>query len=815
MARPPLREKAMTDRPPSIPAELMELEARPKIIGARVQRLEDPRLLTGTGRYTADIKLPNMAHVAFRRSDHAHARIIRIDTTAARTLPGVVGVYTAEDLRDRVTPLLASSKTAGAVNTAIRPLAEGKVRHVGEPVVAVVAENRYIAEDAVALIDLVLEPLPAAVDPEAAIRDDAPLLHETEGTNVLVDRTLGKGDIDAVFPRAAVIVGGKFRMTRKSPSPMEGRACVADWDSGRRALTLHTSTQQPGVIHDSITRAFGLPGHRVRVIAPDVGGGFGCKGILYPDEMTVCALTIMLGRPVKWIGDRLEDLVSTTQAFDERVEAHLALDAEGRILGLRADVIGDAGAYSVFPWTAAMEPVQVISFLPGPYRVPVYRGRARAVATPKTPMNAYRGVGRPTATFVMERLIDLGARKLGLDPLEIRRRNLVQPEEFPYKTAIGMVWDRSGFTESLEAVIEQSGYDELRQAQEKARKEGRLVGIGLACYAELTGIGSRIPVAPGIALNTGVESANVRIDSTGSITAAFGIACHGQGHETTLAQVVAQELGCRVEDVEVLHGDTSLVAHGTGTYASRSAVLAGGAAILASRAVRKNVLHVAAHLMEVAEQDLDLVGGRVIVSGTNKALTLREIAHTYYQEMGRVPREMRANYSFEATKSFDPYFGTTSSGTHLAMVEVDPVTWGVKILKYLLAEDGGRIINPMIAEGQAHGGVAQGVGAALYEEVVHDENGQILTASLADYMLPTAVEVPAMDVLHVETKHPDNVSGFRGIGEGGTNGAPAAIANAVADALAPYGVDVCELPLTPERIFRLIEAAKATGRTGT
>lgn len=802
----------MTDRPLSIPAERMEIGGRSKIIGARVQRLEDPRLLTGAGRFTADIKLPNMAHLAFRRSDHAHATIARIDAAAARALPGVVGVYTAEDLRHLVTPLRASSKTARVIATSIGPLADGKVRHVGEPIVAVVAESRHIAEDAAGLVELMLEPLPAAVDPEAALRDDAPLLHEAEGTNVLVDRTLGRGDVDAAFSRAAVIVGGFFRMTRKSASPIEGRACVADWDRGRRALTLHTSTQVPGIIHDSLTRAFALPGHRVRVVAPDVGGGFGGKGCLYPDEMATCALAIMLGRPMKWVGDRLEDLVSTYQAFDERVDAHLALDADGRILGLRAEAIGDAGAYSIFPWTAAMEPVQVISFLPGPYRIAAYQARARAVATPKTPSGAYRGVGRPTAAFVMERLIDLGARKLGLDPLEMRRRNLVRPEEFPYKTCAGIVWDRAGFTESLEAAVARIDYDGLRAAQKAARQEGRLVGIGLASYAELTGIGSRIAVAPGMPVNTGVESANIRIDSTGSITASFGIACHGQGHETTLAQVVAEELGCRVEDVEVLHGDTSLVAHGTGTYASRSAVLAGGAATLAARAVRKNVLHVAAQLMEVSEEDLALAGGRIFVSGTDKEITLREVARIFYQEMGRLPKEVRAKYNLEATMSFDPYFGTTATAAHVAVVEVDPVTCGVKILKFIVAEDCGRIINPMIADGQVQGGVAQGVGVALLEEVVHDEAGQILTANLADYMLPTAVEAPAIEVLHVESKNPDNLTGFRGIGEGGTIGAPAAIANAVADALAPYGVDVRELPLTPERIFRLIAAAKAAGR---
>jgi carbon-monoxide dehydrogenase large subunit len=558
---------------------------------------------------------------------------------------------------------------------------------------------------------------------------------------------------------------------------------------------------------------FNLPGNRVRVIAPDVGGAFGSKGCLYPDEMVACALSIMLGRPIKWVSDRLEDLVGTYQAFDEHVEAHLALDGEGRILGVRADAIGDVGAYSIYPWTAAMEPVQVISFLPGPYRMPTYRARTRAVATPKTPMGAYRGVGRPMAAFVMERLIDLGARELGIDPLEMRRRNLVQPSEFPYKTGSGIVWDRAGFTESLEAAVKHIGYDALRADQEKAREEGRMVGIGLACYAELTGIGSRIAVAPGAPINTGIESASIRIDATGSVAASFGIASHGQGLETTLAQVVAEELGCRIEDVEVLHGDSTLVAHGTGTYASRSTILAGGAATLAARALRQNVLHVAAQLMEVAEKDLDLVDGRVFVPGTDKELPLREVARSFYQDMGRLPKEVREEYELEATRSFDPYFGTTAAATHIAVVEVDPVTWGVTVLRYVVAEDCGRIINPLIVDGQVHGGVAQGVGVALLEEVVHDADGQILSASLVDYLLPTAVEIPAMDVLHVESENPDNLTGFRGMGEGGTIGAPAAIANAVADALASLGVDVTTLPLTPERIFRLVEAAKAAGRT--
>ena len=793
----------------SIRAEQMEIEARPKIVGARVRRLEDRRLLTGAGCYSADIKLPNTAHLAFWRSNQAHARITRVDLTAALALKGVIQIFTFEDLKDLVTPLRAASQTAGAVSTPIIPLASGKVRHVGEPVVAVVAESRYLAEDAVGLVNVVLEPLPVAVTPQTAAEVGAPLLHDEAHTNVLIDRSLGRGDVEDAFAKAATVVGGQFRMTRKTPSPIECRVCVADWNRGRRELTLYTSTQVPGIIRDTIAEVFSLTANQIRVVALEVGGGFGGKGCLYPDEMTACAIAIKLGRPVKWVGDRLEELISTYQAFDEHVEAHLAFDADGQILGLRASAMGDAGAYSIYPWTAAMEPVQVISFMPGPYRVPAYRARTRAVATPKTPMGAYRGVGRPAATFVMERLIDLGARKLGLDPLELRRRNLVRPDEFPYKTASDIVWNRVGFTESLEAAVAHADYAKLRIEQSVAREAGRFFGIGFSCYGELTGIGSRISVAPGVRINTGVESACIRIDATGSVTASFGIASHGQGYETTLAQVVAQELGCRVEDVLVLHGDSNLVAHGSGTFASRGAVLAGGAATLSARSVRKNVLQVAAQLMEVAASDLDMAGGKIFLPGTDKQMTLRELARTYYKDIGRELKDIREQYSLEATKSFDPYFGTSAAATHLAVVEIDPVTWGVKILKYVVAEDCGRIINPMIVEGQVYGGVAQGVGAALLEEVVHDEEGQVITGSLVDYVLPSAVEIPFIEIVHVESENPDNLTGFRGMGEGGTIGAPAAIANAVADALSEYDVDVRELPITPKRIFHLVEEKKA------
>jgi carbon-monoxide dehydrogenase large subunit len=785
------------------------IHARPKIIGARIKRTEDPRLLTGLGAYTDDREVVRALHVAFRRSDQSHARIRAIDCSAARAAPGVVTVFTAEDLID-VKPLAAASRMANYYATPILPLARGKVRFVGEPVVGVVAESRYQAEDALELVIIDYEPLPLVIDPESAASADAPLLHEEAGTNVLVSREFKRGDVDAAIDAAPVRVGARFRMHRKTPVAIEPRACLAEYDAGREALTLHSATQIPGIVRDALAAALDIPGHRIRVIAPDVGGGFGGKGSLYPEEIFVCAVARRLLRSIKWTGDRIEDLIATSHGFDEIVDAELALDHEGHLVALRADVIGDVGAYSIYPWTAVLEPVQVVSFLPGPYRLQHYRGRVRGVATSKAPLGPYRGVGRPISTFVMERLMDMAAVKLGLDAKEIRRRNLVSDAELPYKAASGIVWDKSGFHECLDAACGAIGYDALRARQKTARAAGRWVGIGIACYAELTGIGSRISVAPGMPINTGTETAALRIDSTGAVTAAFGIASHGQGLETTLAQVVAEHLGVRVEDVRVVQGDSAAVNGGTGTYASRSMVLAGGAATLAAQAVRDKVLHAASYLLEAAATDLVMEDGKISVAGTDRFITLSEVARAVYSEMGRLPPDARDDLA--ATKTYDPVFGTTTSATHIAAIEIDPETYQVRIDHFAVAEDCGKLVNPMIVDGQVHGGVAQGIGAALYEEVVYDEQGQIMTASLVDYLIPSACEIPPLHVVHIESASPTTLGGFRGMGEGGTIGAPAAIANAVADALSPLGIEINELPITPERLFRLIGAARAKTR---
>jgi aerobic carbon-monoxide dehydrogenase large subunit len=786
------------------------LDMRPKMVGARVKRTEDPRLLAGRGSFVDDRQTPNALHVAFRRSDHPHARILRVDATAAKAAEGIVAVFTSEDIAKLYIPLEATSRMANYHATPIVPLACGKVRYVGEPIVAIIAESRYLAEDAIELIDVDFESLPAAFDPEQALASDAPLLHEEAGTNVLVSREFKRGDVETAFASAPIKVGGRFRMRRKTAVAIEPRACVAEYDAGRDALILYSATQIPGIVRNALAQALDLPGNRLRVVAPDVGGGFGGKGSLYPEEIFICLAARHLGQTVRWTCDRMEDLAATSQAFDEIVDAELGLDENGKALALLADCIGDVGAYSIYPWTAALEPVQVVSFLPGPYRISQYRGRVRAVATPKAPTGPYRGVGRPVSTFVMERLMDMAAREIGLDPKEIRRRNLVADDEFPYKVASGLMWDRSGFHGCLDAACDAIQYDKLRQLQAKAREDGRWFGIGIASYAELTGIGSRISAAPGMPINTGTETASIRIDSTGAVTAAFGIASHGQGLETTLAQVVADHLGARFEDIRIVHGDSAAVGGATGTYASRSMVLAGGAATRASEALREKVLNVASHLLEAAPSDLVANNGSVSVAGTDRSVSFRDVARAVYSEMGRLPPEARDELA--ATKSYDPIFGTTTCATHIAALEIDPETYVVRIERFVVSEDCGTIVNPQIVDGQVHGGVAQGVGAALYEEVVYDPEGQIQTASLADYLVPAASEIPPIEVVHLETKSPTTLGGYRGMGEGGTIGAPAAIANALADALSPFDIQINELPATPERLFRLIEAARAQAR---
>jgi carbon-monoxide dehydrogenase large subunit len=772
--------------------------------------VEDGRLLTGRGRYVADIVRPGMLHVAFVRSPHGAAGIAGLDLRDAGAAPGVVACLLAADL-GRTRPIRAASRTRSYRATDQPALASGVVRHQGEAVAAVAAASRYAAEDAVDLVRVAWAPTPAVADARAAAAG-APFVHEDLGTNVLLERDFGQGDVAGAFAGAALVVEDRFRFHRHAGVAMENRACLAEWDAARGELTLHSTTQVPGLLRDALAGILDVPATRIRVVAPDVGGGFGMKSLLYPEEVALCAIARRLGRPVKWIGDRREDLLTSSQAWDEDVEAALALDRSGTILALRASVVCDVGAYSIYPWTASIESVQVVSFLPGPYRVPAYLGTVRAVATNKAPMGPYRGVGRPVSTFIVESLLDRAARRLDLDPLEIRRRNFVRPEDAPYRAASGVVWDTATFAESLELAARTAGYDTLRAEQAEARRAGRYVGIGVASYVELTGVGSAIPASPGADIATGTEGATVRVDPSGAIVASFGVASQGQGHETTLGQLVAGTLGVRLDDVRVVAGDTAAGPIGSGTYASRTAVIAGGAALLATEAVREKVLLIAAHQLEANPADLEIEDGIVRVRGVpDRAVPLCDVARAAYAGAKRLPKGMEPG--LEATRYYDPWFGTASSATHVAVVEVDPALCAIRLLRHVVAEDCGRIINPTIVEGQTLGGLAQGIGAALLEEVVYDGAGQLMTGTLVDYVVPTATDMPAVALSHLDRASPSTLGGFRGVGEGGTIGAPAAIANAVTDALVAFGVEVTELPITPERLYRLIDGASGPART--
>lgn len=772
------------------------------LVGKPIPRLEDRRLLTGHGLFVDDRETGRPLYLAIRRSEQAHARVVTVDTGVARNIAGVYSVFVWEDIANQIKPAVAQSRMSGYQATAIYPLANEYVRYVGEPIVAVLANSRYVAEDASDAIEIGYEVLPAAMDPEDAMLEDAPLLHSGLLSNVLVERAFVRGEVDKVFDEAPLTVASRFRFHRKTPGAMEPRAYIAEYDVGQGALTVYTSSQVPGIERDALAALMGISGNRVTVIAGDVGGGFGGKTSIYQEELLVCALAKKTGRTIKWTGDRLEDMQATSQAFDEIIDAELALGENGEFLALRADVVGDVGAYSIYPWTAGIEPVQVISFLPGPYRIPCYRGHVRAVTTPKSPTGPYRGVGRPTSTFVMERLVDMAARQLHIDPVEIRNRNMVKPSEFPYRTAVGIVWDKSEFIGGLVAAKEAFSYDDARDEQQRARAKGQLVGIGVASYAELTGIGSKISASPGMPLNTGIGTCVLQLDSTGSIKASFGCTPTGQGHETALTQVLVDELGALPEDVRIITGNSAEVPFSVGTFASKTAVISGGAAMLAARELKSRILRVAAYLLNCDQASLTIKNGVIVTSvDTEKRISLKAFAEHLFAKPKSVPFGIREEMT--VTKTYDPIVGTTSSSTHMVRVTVDPVTFKVHIDKYVVAEDCGKLINPLIVDGQTRGAIAQGIGAALLEEVIYDETGQLLTVSLADYLMPSATEIPSIEIVHLDTESPNTLGGFRGMGEGGTIGAPAVIANAVTDALMPYQVEVTELPISPERIFQL------------
>jgi len=767
-------------------------------IGRAVRRREDPRLLRGEGRYLADLALPGMLHLAFVRSPHAHARVRAVDPAPALDVPGVVAVFTAADLA--LAPITAALRDARYRGGSWPPLAREVVRFVGEPVAVVAAADRYLAEDAAERVAVTYEPLPAVAALDAALAPDAPQLHPDVPGNRFLEREVVHGDVETAFARAAVVVRGTFRHSRVAGAPLEGRGVAAAWEPPGR-LTVWASTQTPHHLKEAVARGLGLAAAQVRVVVPDVGGGFGPKMMLYPEDLVTCAVAQRLRRPVKWVEDRRENLLAMTQAREVWVEAEAAADAAGRLLAVRATLCSDAGAYSAYPLTVAIEPVTAANILTGPYRVEAYACRALAVATNKAPLGAYRGVGMAVAAWVMERLVDKVAARLGLDPAEVRRRNLIPPEAFPYTNPAGLVYDSGRLHETLAAALEAFDYAGARRAQAEARAAGRRVGIGLAVFTEFTGMGSRTFLRRGMTDMRGYDGARVQVEPDGTVRLWASSPSQGQGHETAFAQLLADELGIDPELVVVAPVDTDLAPEGSGTFASRALVASGGAVVRAAARVRAKAVAIAARLLEAAPEDIVLDGGRFFVRGTPaRALTWRDVARAAhvpalgYLAGGEEP-------GLGAVVTYDPPPAAFGNGAHAALVEVDPQTGTVHVRRYVVAEDCGPLLNPLLVEGQTHGGVAQGLGEALYEALRYDAAGQPLATTFMDYLLPSAAEVPPVEVRHLATPSPYTERGFKGVGESGTIGAVGCLANAVSDAL---GRDVDVLPIAPALVLALL-----------
>ncbi len=763
-------------------------------IGRSVRREEDRPLLTGRGMYVPDLTLPGMLHLAFVRSPHASAAIERIDASRASALPGVEAVLTAADLA--MQPIVADFTGENYAMTAWPPLARDRVRFVGESIAVVVACDRYVAEDAADLVEVEYAALPVIASIEAARRARATCVHDAVPGNQYFRRDHRQGDVDAAFAAAAITVRATLRHQRLCGAPMEGRGIVAAWQPDGR-LHVWASTQTPHGLKSGVARFLGLPEHVVRVIAPDVGGGFGPKMHLYPEDVVACAVTRALERPVKWIEDRRENLGTMTQAREQVIDAAIAADRDGRILALRADVACDSGAYSTYPLTSALEPLGTVQIMPGPYRVPAYAYTALAVATNKCPAGAYRGVGMTVGVFVMECLMDRLAAATGLDPAEVRRRNFIGADEFPYAAATGLVYDSGRYEETLRAAADAFAYEEARREQAQLRRQGRLVGIGIATFVEYTGMGSKTFQRRGMVEVRGYDSATVTVDASGRVEVGVSCPSQGQGLQTVFAQLAAGELGLEPAEVAVATLDTDAVPAGSGTFASRAVVSGGGALVQAAREVRTRAVEVAAHLLEASADDVALSGGTFFVKGSpRRKVTWQDVARAAHAPAAAgLPAGFESGLA--ASSTYDPPPAAFGNGAHLAMVEVDRETGRVAILKYVIAGDCGPLVNPMIVDGQTHGGLAQGIGEALMEEVVYDESGQLLSSTLMDYLIPTAMEAPRVTVVHLETPSPNTVHGFKGMGESATIGAPACVANAIGDAL---GRPVDTLPISPPRV---------------
>ena len=786
-----------------------EIPAVQRAIGARVRRKEDPRFLTGRGMYTDDVRLHGTLHAAFVRSPHAHARIHAIDLSAARTHPGVVAIYTGKDLADAgVNGIPVGWLLPGLKPSNHQPIAIDRVRYVGEAVAVIIADSPYTACDAAELVVVDYEPLPAVSDAEKALAVDAPIVRDDATDNVSFRWQIGDAAAtDSALAGAATIVRQRLVNQRLIPVAMEPRASLASYTRATDELTLWVTSQNPHV-HRLIMGAFvlGLPEHKFRVISPDVGGGFGSKIFVYPEEVVVAWLARTLERPVKWTAERRESFMTDSHGRDHVSDVEMAFDSGGHVVGLRVRTVANLGAHLTL-FAPAVPTYLYGTLLSGQYRIPAIHAEVTGVFTNTTPVDAYRGAGRPEACYLLERMMDLAARQLGVDPAELRRRNLIPASEFPYLTPVALQYDSGNYEPTLDRALAMVDYPKMREEQARLRKQGRYVGIGLSCYIEACGIAPSQVVGQ-LGAQAGLyESATVRIHPTGKVSVYTGSHQQGQGHETTFSQIVADRLGVSMDDVEVVHGDTGRVQFGMGTYGSRSGAVGGTAIVQSLDKIVEKSKRIAAHMLEAAPEDIELTAGRFHVRGfPERSKGLPDISLAAYLAHS-MPSGVEPG--LEATSFFDPSNFTFPFGTHIAVVEVEVETGQVRLLRYIAVDDVGNVINPMIVDGQLHGGIAQGVAQALWEGAQYDDNAQLVSGSLMSYALPKAHQLPFFELDRTVTPSPVNPLGVKGVGEAGTIASTPAVVNAVMDALSPFGIAHLDMPLTAPKVWQAIQATKA------
>jgi len=780
----------------------------PKLVGQRVKRREDPRLIQGRGTYVDDIALVGMQHLAFKRSDVAHGRIVSIDVSAAAAMEGVEAVFTGAEIAEFLGPMPIGTPFPSPEHRAV---AVDTVRFVGDPVAVVIARDRYAARDAVDAIEVSYTPLPAVVDLERAMTGQPATIHPAfpnnlavalvpSGTGVTPGGVVDDSAIDAAFAKAEVVISQRMMNQRLAPSPMETRGVVAHYEPGKDQMTIWSSTQNPHILRTFIAALTGLGEDRVRAIAPEVGGGFGAKINIYGEEYVTAALSKRLGIPLKWIEDRSETFVAMTHGRDILAYVDLAAKRDGTVLGLKLRLIADIGAYNML-LTAAI-PTLTMMMANATYDIPAIRTTLTEVFTNKTPTDAYRGAGRPEATYFVERAMDMLARELKMDPAELRRRNFIQPDKFPFATQMGAVYDSGDYGKALDLALKNAGWEQLKAERDAARAEGRLVGLGLAMYVEVCGIGPSASLPTG-----GWEHSQVTIERDGRISATTGASPHGQGNETTFAQMLADQFGVPIEHVTIHHGDTGIVKQGIGSFGSRSQAVGGTALHLAGGKVKSKMAKFAAALLEAHHEDLVFENGMISVRGAPASGKSFASVAAYAYVPVPLPEGLEPGLSDEAF--FEPTNNTYPFGCHISMLEIDRQTGEPKLLKLVAVDDAGHLINPLIVEGQIHGGLAQGIGQALIEEVVYDEDGQLVTGSFMDYAMPRAIDYPRFELDATVTPTPVNPLGAKGVGEAGTLGSTPCVVAAAVDALSEFGVKHVDMMLRPEKLWRIIHGGQS------